>query len=99
MKYLGLVLIVLSWAAGAYLLIKYRGTRKMSISQHAASHKHAALLFAVVLSGSGALFYYWLLRWFVPKLGLGGWFVALLTLAFVGQFVAGLVADTTGLHR
>lgn len=99
MKDLGLVIVLLSWVAGGYILTKWRGTNKMSISQHAAQHKHASWLFALVLSAGGALFYYWTVKYFVPRLGLGWLFVALLTLAFVGQFVAGLIADTTGLRR
>jgi hypothetical protein len=52
-----------------------------------------------VLNGGGLLFYYWLLSWFAPRLGLGKWFVVLLTLAFVGQFVAGTVPDVSGVKR
>jgi hypothetical protein len=92
-EYLGLALIILSWIAGGYILTKWRGTNAMSISQHAASSKRSSLIFAAVLSGAGVLFYYWLMAWFVPELGLGKLFVVLLTFAFIGQFVAGLVPD------
>jgi hypothetical protein len=97
-EYLGLTVVFLSWIAGGYLLSKWRGSNDMSISQHAATSRQASVLFAVVMSGGGLLFYYWTLKWLVPRLDLGLWFSFLITLAFIGQFVAGLVADVVG-HR
>jgi hypothetical protein len=98
-KYLGLILVLSSWFGGAYLVTKWRGTKAMSLSLHAASNKTALRLFATVLVGLGLLFYFWLVKWFVPYLSLSGAFVPLLTLTVACQCAAGIVADTEGWSR
>lgn len=99
MEYVGLLFTVFSWLAGAFLLLKWRGTHEMSISRHAASSRKASLLFATVMCGIGGIFYYWILVWLTPELGLGWEFQALVILAFIGQFIAGLVPDVPGRRR
>lgn len=99
MKYLGLVLVLLSWLAGAYILRKWRGTNAMSISQHAVTNRQASWLFTTTLCVLGPLFYYWLVKWFAPELSLGGAFTTLATLTFACQFVAGLIPDHKGWQR
>lgn len=97
---LGALSILMSWVAGFYLLTKWRGTKSMSISQHAASTKHAYLLFAATLTFGGSLLYVFILDWFMPHLGLGFWFGLLYTVTFLAQLVAAWVPDTHGLaHR
>lgn len=96
LQYLGLALVLFSWIGGAYLVSKWRGTRAMSLSLHAASNKTASKLFALVLVVLGLLFYYWLVKWFSPQLDLSSAFIPLLTLTIVCQCIAGLVADTEG---
>ncbi len=99
MKYLGLVLVLLSWVGSGYILAKWRGNKAMSLSAHAATSRHSALLFAGVLIGVGSLFYVWMLKWFVPALGLSRLFIGLLTLAFAAQLVAGLVPSVPVVRR
>ena len=96
LKYLGLLLVLLSWMSGVYLVTKWRGTKAMSLSLHAASNKTAARLFALILVSIGLLFYFWLLQWFAPDLDLHGIFTVLLTIAISCQCVAGIVPDTEG---
>jgi hypothetical protein len=64
-KYLGLVLVLVTWFAGVYLVTKWRDRTLPTISRHAASSKRASLLFAAVLIICGLLFYLWIIRWFV----------------------------------
>lgn len=96
MKFFGLCLVLLSWAAGIYMLRKWRGLRSMSISQHAASNPAALRLFASVLIAGGLAFYVWLVRWFAPELNLSALFVVLITATFLTQIVAALIPDTKG---
>ncbi len=98
-RYLGLVLVMLSWLAGFYLVTKWRDRTLPTISRHAASSKHASLLFAAALIGLGVLFYIWLLGWFCPHLHLGLLFKIVLTLAVTCQIVTALAPDTQGLSR
>lgn len=95
-QYLGLILVPISWLAGVYLVRKWRGTYAMSISKHAASAKGASLLFAVVLGVGSALFYWWLIKWLTPHLGLGAGFLALLSFTAMAQIVVALIPDTVG---
>ena len=95
-KYLGLILVIFSWLAGGYLIIKWRDKTLPTISRHAASSKHASLFFAVVLIIGGLLFYLWLLKWFMPHLDLGVAFGTILTVAVACQIVTALAPDTTG---
>lgn len=96
---LGFIVTILFWVAGAYLLRTWRGTNKMSISQHAASAKGATLLFTTTLIFLGATFYYWLIAWFVPHLQLGTMFVVTLTVMIVLLCIAAVVPDSQGWKR
>lgn len=93
-QYLGLILVPISWVAGLYIIVKWRGTYAMSISKHAASAKDASILFAIVLGIGSVFFYWWFIQWFAPHLGLGTGFVALLSFTGVAQVVVALVPDT-----
>lgn len=93
MKYLGLLLTILSWVGASYLLAKQHQNRNDGFSARAASSRRSSLVFAGVLGGTGSLFYLWLLSWFVPRLGLSSLFVTLLTITFVAQLVTGFVPN------
>jgi hypothetical protein len=98
-KYLGLILVLISWLAGIYLITRWRDKTLPTISRHAASTKQASLLFVVVLVGCGLLFYVWLMQWFVPHLHLGLWFEVILTLTVISQIITALAPDIDGLRR
>lgn len=99
LKYLGLVLVMVTWLAGVYLVTKWRDRTLPTISRHAASSKRALLLFAAVLIGCGIVFYAWLLAWFCPHLQLGLPFKIILTIAIACQLVTAASPDTAGLSR
>lgn len=98
-QHLGLLLVLVSWLAGFYLIAKGRGKTMPTISRHAASSRRASLLFAAVLIGLGIVFYVWLLVWFCPHLQLGTVFKIILTMAVACQIVTALAPDTRGLSR
>ncbi|HSX05294.1 MAG TPA: hypothetical protein VLF69_02410 [Candidatus Saccharimonadales bacterium] len=97
--YWGVVLVLLSWLAGAYLVSRWRNADLPTLSKHGASSPNAHLFFAGSLTTLGSLFYWWLIGWFAPHLQLGISFVALITVAIGCQILAGIVPDTAGLSR
>jgi hypothetical protein len=99
LQYLGLILVLITWLAGTYLITKWRDRTLPTISRHAASSKHASLLFAIVLAGCGLLFYFWLITWFVPHIQPSQPFILILTLAMTCQIITALAPDTQGLSR
>ncbi len=100
---LGLCIVLLSWVAGAYLVSKWRGSRSMSISRHAASADRASKFFTVVLVIGGVISYIWLIWWFTPALKLSPIFVTLSTLALAALLILAVIPDTSDwkskLHR
>ena len=97
--YLGLLLIVFSWIVGTYLVFKWRDKNLLTISKHAASSRQASLLFGATLIVGGLVFYWWLLTWFRPHLGLSWIFTSLLTFTIACQLITGALPDTAGLVR
>ncbi len=99
MKFLGLLLVLVSWAAAAVLLRRWKGHNAMSISQHAASARSAQWLFGATLVLGGNIFYYWIIVWLVPKLGLSNWFMGLLAVTIVAQTTAAIIPDSDSWKR
>lgn len=98
-KYVGLAMVLSGWTALTYLLLKWRGTRAMSISQHAASADGATKLFAGTLIFAGLIFYIWLMTWFSDALHLSWLFKLVLTASFICMFIAAIVPDTKDWKR
>jgi hypothetical protein len=99
LTYLGLLLILITWAAGGYLLTRWRSADLKTISKHAASTTTASQLFAIVLVGCGLIFYFWIIRWFVPHLHLQTDFIVTITATIFCQILTGLAPDTDGWRR
>lgn len=95
-EYLGLMLTSVFWLAIGYVLVKWRGAYDMSISQHAAGAKGAYTILFVTLVFVGIVFYYWLVSWFTPHLGLSQIFTYILSLTVLMQIIAGIIPDSTG---
>jgi hypothetical protein len=96
LKYLGLAAVLISWIAVGFLLYRWRNSPSLSVSKHAAAARGAYWVLAVALLAGGWAFYYWTMAWLVPLLDLGNGFIALATLAIVGQSVAAIVPDKPG---
>lgn len=96
MQLLGLFSIAISWLAGGYIVYRWPAGTMKTLSKHAAANRTASILFAVVLAGGGALFYYFMLNWFIPTFELGRLFYQLMTLAFIAQCITGVFPDRAG---
>lgn len=98
-KYLGLLLVLFSWAILIALILRPRDIKLRTISSHGASSRKAALYFAVTLIGLGFPFYFWILYWLVPHLGLGMDFKIVITVALTLNIITAIVVDTIGWRR
>lgn len=96
---LGIVVVLLSWLSGAYLLRKLHGHNLNTISKHGASSKRAHLFFIAVLVVFGTLFYLWLMQYLTPIVNFKIPFIIILTTAVLLQFVAAIVPDIAGWQR
>lgn len=92
-------MVAISWLAGRYLLKKWRDKELHSISEHAASHPIAMRLFAGVLISCGAIFYWWLIFWLAPRLGLHSVFQTIAIVTFIFQTITAVIADVPGRKR
>jgi hypothetical protein len=95
--WLGLITTIFVWAGLALLLVRWRDSKRTSISSHGASAPGAALLFKILLVGSSVLYYVWLVGWYVPHLHLHVVFTIILTVAMMYQVIAGVVNGPRGL--
>jgi len=98
-RLVGLILIVLTWIIGAYLLWRWHNKDPLTISKHASSTKQAYILFAVSLSTIGIALYIWLLLWLAPHHGLGSLFKVTLTLMTACLLTTAIIPDTQGILR
>ena len=95
-EYFGLILVILSWIGGYLLISKFYDKSLPTISKHAASHRTASWLFGAILILLGAAFYWWLIKWFTPHLGLSVVFSFILSVTIICQFIAALAPDVSG---
>src|SRR4051812_48914005 len=93
---LGLILVVISWILAAALIVRWRNKDLATISKHGATSKKAALYFSFALIGLGVPFYYWILFWLVPHLGLGIEFKIVIAVALLLNLATATFPDTTG---
>lgn len=102
-KYLGLLLVIISWIIAVVLIAKLRNKDLVTISHHAASTRKAHIIFITVLIGLGLPFYIWIYKWLAPNTINVEVFRYLLVLSFALQAVTALAPDTNGwtraLHR
>ncbi len=98
-KYLGLLLVLFSWAILIALILRPRDIELRTISSHGASSRKAALYFAVTLIGLGFPFYFWILYWLVPHIGLGAHFKIAITMALLMNILTAVIVDTVGWRR
>ncbi|MDB5184457.1 MAG: hypothetical protein JWN38_265 [Candidatus Saccharibacteria bacterium] len=98
-KYLGLVLVLVSWVLAVRLLLKWRDKNLKTISHHAASSIKARLLFLVTLTALGMPFYLWVQHFLTPVVSHSVAFEILLILTFSLQTITALAPDTFGVSR
>ncbi|HSH56194.1 MAG TPA: hypothetical protein VK983_05230 [Candidatus Limnocylindrales bacterium] len=98
-KYLGLLLVLFSWAILIALILRRRDIKLRTISSHGAYSQKAALYFAVTLIGLGVPFYFWILYWLVPHIGLGAHFKIVITMALLLNIITAIIVDSIGWRR
>ena len=93
---LGITAIGITTLAVSYILWRTELRMHHYISMHAADRRSTYLLFAVSLTVSAALMYFFMLQWFSPALKLPLLFDATVLAALVAQVVAGWVRYDEG---
>jgi hypothetical protein len=96
LHYLGLVIILCTWAAGLFLLRTTHDKSLQTISKHAATSLKTSLYFGAAMFVIGVLFYWWLHQWLGPHLRLTSAFTVLLDLTILCQVAIGLFPDRPG---
>jgi hypothetical protein len=96
---LGLLSILISWAAFAFLLTKWRGKKSMSISLHAASARSAYYFFAAALVLSGSMLVVFMYQWFIPHLQLDLGFQFIFFITMICFYAAILIPETKPLLK
>lgn len=96
---LGLLSMLLTWSAFAFLLYKWRGKKTMSLSLHAASARSAYYYFAAMLIVAGLVFYLFMLQWFIPAFSLPFGFTILISIMTVFTILTALIPDTKGIQQ
>ncbi len=97
--WLGMILAVASWVAGAFLLRKWHDKDFLTISKHAASSPQSYWLFVLVLAGAGGVFTSWVLEYLAPSSDLAALLGVLLLISFGLQAVTAIVPDRPGWQR
>lgn len=95
-KMLGPLSVFTIWIGLAFLVYKWPGKLDMSLSRHAAQTKWASVYYASLLMPAVAAFYLFMTRWFIPTYHLPKLATYVLLIGVLGQYIACLVPDTTG---
>jgi hypothetical protein len=93
---LGVTAIGITTLSLAYILWRTELRMHHYISMHAADRRSTYLLFAISLTASAVLMYYFMLEWFSPALQLPLLFDATVLAALTAQVVAGWVRYDAG---
>ena len=99
LHYLGLVIILCTWAAGLYMLWVTHDASLQTISKHAVTSIKMSLLFGFTLILIGALCYWWVRFWLQPHLDLPPIFTTLLNITIALEIGIGLFPDRSGWVR
>lgn len=84
------------WAGLLFLIRKWPGDQTMSFSLHAARCRSSRLYYGVLFSTYLAMFYVFVIKWFVPNLHLSDAFLYVAVLAIILQFITAWVPQTVG---
>jgi hypothetical protein len=93
---LGPVSIIWLWACLFLLILKWPGNISMTFSEHATKTRASILYYLLTFSTHLALFYIFIVKWFVPTYSLPTIFTILMSFALLGEFVALLIPATGG---
>ncbi len=92
----GALALTILIAGLVFLALKWPRSVHMTFSQHAAQRKLTVVyyiaLFAIVLP----LFFAFFAFWFVPQFKISEWFIHLILISLIAQFVVTLIPETVG---
>lgn len=98
MQHLGPLDIIIVWAASAYLLRnRFHGNTSLTISKHASLEGFSHLYFGILEVIVAAVFYWFLIAWFIPTLGLPSIYLLVSTIGLAGLALAGVIPDKPGI--
>lgn len=95
-KILGLLSVILSWAAIGIVLIGRPRDISKSISHHAAQRDGAYKVFAVIMTASLLLMLFFIVKWLIPAFRLPGIIIFISSVAVLLQLIATWVPLTEG---
>lgn len=99
LRHFAVLAVIVFWSASIYMIRRWRGSKAITFSNHAASEKGAYYLFAIAVSLETILYAFFLYGWFIPKYSLPILFSILAALTLIGHLISGLVPETKGWAR
>lgn len=87
LRIIGSVSSILTIALGALILLRNPLGDEHSISHHIVTKRHYFLAIGGALTIFGALYYAFIIRWFIPQYGLPSWLLFILAGAFIAQML------------
>jgi hypothetical protein len=93
---IGLLAIFGGWAAVYWMLRRWPGERRLSISQRGAVTPQAQLEYGIIMSGCAGLFGWFMIGWFAPVFALSPTFTTLMVLATMLHLIFAWVPDSSG---
>lgn len=95
-KFFGVLSIVLTWTGLLFIISKWRGNPSMTFSLHIAKTKASYLISLILFSITLVLFYLFMLKWFVPTFHLPLFFLVLITIACLSQYIPIIIPHKQG---
>lgn len=99
LKPLGALSIAICWASVLFLVLNWRGDKTMSFSQHAAAHRSAYLMMAIMESIFLPMYLVFIATWFTHTFQLPILFIVLNAITVIGLLIAAWVPDAPGLRN
>lgn len=96
LQILGIVSIILTWLAIAFILLNVERNLEKSVSHHVATKKSNHIIFSIVMSASLLCLSIFVYFWLIPSYSLSGIFSAVIGLAILLEYVTTWIPLTTG---
>jgi hypothetical protein len=95
-RYIGVLASLMAWLGIVIVLWSWPIIKTNSISKHVATQKKSWLLFAPIETVALALFYVFMVNWFIPVLELPGLYKILISITLLLEVITSWVPDSTG---
>lgn len=98
LKPLGILSVCIAWGSMIFLVYKWRGNASMSLSQHAAHHRAAFLMAAILESIFLPLWLVFIATWFAHTYQFPLIYIVLNIFSVIGLLIAAWVPDVVGVR-